>query len=76
LESVKSVADFFFFGERRFKLQFQVKEQEYFLTFVEEENRFYVISATPTGMQRIPVYVDAAKWERIGGREKRTPRVQ
>jgi hypothetical protein len=46
------------------------------LTFVEEENRFYVVAPTPTGMQKIPVYVDAVKWERLGNREKRTPRVQ
>jgi hypothetical protein len=65
-----------FLGERRFQLQFQVNEQEYFLTFSEDEERFYLIQPTETGLQRIPVYNDAAKWERAGKREKRTPRVQ
>jgi len=57
-------------------VQFQVKEQEYFLTFVEEEDRFYVLSETATGMQKIPVYIDVAKWERASRPERRTPRVQ
>ena len=57
-------------------MQFQIKEQEYFLTFAEEEGRLYVLQPTATGLQRIPVYVDAAKWERIGNWEKQTPRVQ
>jgi hypothetical protein len=46
------------------KLRFEVKGQEYFLAFVEQENRFYVFAPSPTGMQRIPVYVDVAKYER------------
>ncbi len=57
-------------------MQFQIKEQEYFLTFAEEEGRLYVLRPTATGLQSIPVYVDAAKWERLGNREQQTPRVQ
>jgi hypothetical protein len=45
-------------------LRFEVKGQEYFLAFVEQENRWYVFAPSPTGMQRMPVYVDAAKYER------------
>jgi len=62
-----------FFKKRGFKLQFQVKGQDYFLTFVEDERRWYVFAPTPTGMHRIPVYADAAKWERIGILEKGVP---
>jgi len=54
------------FGGRGFKLQFQVKGRDYFLTFVEDERRWYVFAPTPQGMHRIPVYVDTIKWERIG----------
>jgi hypothetical protein len=43
-------------------LQFQIKDQEYFLTFVEQEKRWYVFAPTSQGIHRIPVYVDAAKW--------------
>jgi len=57
-------------------VQFQIKGQEFFLTFAEDEQRLYVVTPTSDGVHKIPVYVDAAKWERIGGREKRTPRVQ
>jgi len=44
-------------------LKFEVNGQQYFLAFVEEENRLYVFAPTPMGMNRIPVYVDAAKWK-------------
>jgi len=57
-------------------VQFQVNEQEYFLTFSEDEERFYLIQPTETGLQRIPVYVDGAVWERAGKQERRKPRVQ
>lgn len=40
-------------------MQFEVNGQKYFLAFVEEERRLYVFAPTPTGMNRIPVYVDA-----------------
>ena len=57
-------------------MQFQVKEQEYFLTLSEEDGQFYLIQPTTTGLQRIPVYNDGAKWERAGKQERRKPRVQ
>ena len=44
-------------------LKFEVNGQQYFLAFVEQENRLYVFEPTPTGMNRIPVYVDAVKWK-------------
>ena len=44
------------------KLQFRIKDQEYFLAFVEQEKRWYVFAPSPQGVHRIPVYVDAVKW--------------
>ena len=44
------------------ELQFQIKDQEYFLAFVEQEKRWYVFAPTPQGVHRLPVYVDAVKW--------------
>ena len=40
-------------------MQFEVKGQSYFLSFVEDERRWYVFSPTPEGLRRMPVYVDA-----------------
>jgi hypothetical protein len=45
-------------------VQFTVKDQEYFLAFVEDEKRWYVFAPSATEMQRMPVYVDAVSWER------------
>src|SRR5205823_4329933 len=53
-------------------LQFQVKGQDYFLAFVEQEKRWYVFAPTPQAVHRIPVYLDAAKYERAGFMEERT----
>jgi len=39
-------------------LRFEIKGKEYFLAFVEDERRWFVFSATPQGLHRIPVYVD------------------
>jgi hypothetical protein len=47
-------------------LQFQIKGQDYFLAFVEQEKRWYVFSPTAQGINRIPVYVDAEKYELPG----------
>jgi len=44
-------------------LRFEVKGQEYFLAFVEQDNRYYVFAPTAEGLQRMPVYVDAVKWK-------------
>ena len=48
-------------------MQFKVKGQEYFLAFVEQEKRYYVFAPTQDGVQRIPVYVDGAKYEHVAG---------
>jgi hypothetical protein len=40
-------------------LEFEVNGQNYFLAFVEDERRWYVFRNTRTGLDRIPVYVDA-----------------
>jgi hypothetical protein len=53
-------------------LQFKIKDQDYFLAFVEEEKRWYVFAPTPQGVHRIPVYVDAVKYERAGILETET----
>ena len=47
-------------------MQFQVKGQEFFLAFVEDERRWYLFSPASgqQGLQRIPVYVDAPIKER------------
>ena len=45
-------------------MRFEVKGQEYFLAFVEQENRYYLFAPTADGMQKMPVYVDAVKWDR------------
>lgn len=46
-------------------MQFQINGEDYFLKFVEDENRFYVFHATENGVDRFPVYedADAAKQE-------------
>jgi hypothetical protein len=48
------------------KLQFEVNGEDYFLNFVEDERRWFVFAPTPTGLQRIPVYIDGSDYERIG----------
>jgi hypothetical protein len=52
------------------KLQFEVNGQDYFLNFVEDERRWFVFAPSPTGLQRIAVYVDGADQERIGVLDK------
>ena len=47
-----------------FELQFQIKGQDYFLAFVEDERKWYLFSQAANGVQRIPLYVDVAKWDR------------
>ena len=44
-------------------MRFQVKGQEYFLAFVEDERRWYVFAPRLDGVQRIPVYVDAPRYD-------------
>ena len=47
-------------------MQFQIRGQDYFLAFVEQEKRWCVFAPTPEGVHRIPVYVDAVTYERMG----------
>lgn len=56
------MTDVCIFGKEENQLQFQVKGQDYFLTFVEQEKRWYVFAPTPEGVQRMPVYVDAVNY--------------
>jgi hypothetical protein len=46
-------------------LQFEVNGQTYFLAFIENERRWYVMAPTPEGVLRIPVYVDGPAREDI-----------
>jgi len=46
-------------------LQFEVKGQTYFLAFVADERRWYVMAPTRQGILRIPVYVDGGEREEI-----------
>lgn len=51
-------------------MQFQVNNQDYFLQFVEDERQWYVFVPTLDGVERIPVYHDGPKYDRIGILEK------
>ena len=42
-------------------MQFQVKGQDYFLEYIDEEHSWFVFTQTLDGLQRIPVYVDGKK---------------
>ena len=53
-------------------LQFKIKDQDYFLAFVEQEKRWYVFAPTSEGVNRIPVYVDAEKYQTPGILETET----
>jgi hypothetical protein len=53
-------------------LQFKIKDQDYFLAFVEQERRWYVFAPTAQGVHRMPVYVDAEKYEKPGILETET----
>jgi len=46
-------------------VRFEVKGREYWLALAEG-NQFYVLSETGKGIDRIPVYVDAARYEDKG----------
>ena len=46
-------------------MQFEVNGEDYFLNFVEDERRWFVFVPSPTGLQRIPVYIDASDYELI-----------
>jgi len=39
-------------------LDFQVNNETYFIDLADEEGKWLVFAETPTGVRRIPVYVD------------------
>ena len=44
-------------------MDFQINNETYFLSLADDERRWLVEVETPTGMRRIPVYVDAPDFE-------------
>jgi hypothetical protein len=42
-------------------MDFQVREQTYFVSLADDEGQWEVFVATPTGPRAVPVYVDAPK---------------
>jgi hypothetical protein len=70
--SAKSVNPWLVFRNGVNTLQFKIKDQDYFLAFVEQEKRWYVFAPTSEGVNRIPVYVDAAKYQKPGILEAET----
>ncbi len=49
--------------EEENELRFEVNGQMFFVNFVPEEGRWYCYAPTPTGMQRIPVSMDATPFD-------------
>jgi hypothetical protein len=49
----------------KFKMDFQVNEQTYFLSLAEDAKQWEVFVSTPAGAMSIPVYVDAAESESV-----------
>jgi hypothetical protein len=45
------------------ELRFEVNGQMFFVNFVPEEGRWYCYAPTETGLQKIPVSMDAAPFE-------------
>ena len=50
-------------GKGECKLDFQVNNETYFIDLADEEGKWLVFAQTPTGVRRIPVYVDAPATE-------------
>lgn len=46
-------------------MEFEVNGQKYLLAFVEDERRWYVFAPTASGLNRIPVYIDAPAMGKI-----------
>ena len=53
-----SLARLFSQEQKRTNVQFELNDSLYFVNFVPSEGRWYVISPTDTGLQRIPVVSD------------------
>ena len=45
------------------KLRFEVNGQMFFVNFVPEEGRWFCYAPTDTGLQKIPVSIDASPFE-------------
>jgi hypothetical protein len=56
-------------------MQFQVKGQEYFLEFIDEERSWFVFTQIGEGLQRIPIYVDGKRVGRVARKFKGTPQL-
>ena len=41
-------------------MDFEVNNETYFLDLSPDESQWVILAETPTGLRRIPVYVDAA----------------
>ena len=50
---------------RGIDMDFQVREQTYFLGLAEDERRWLFFVSTPQGMRPIPIYVDAPESESL-----------
>jgi hypothetical protein len=50
-------------GKEASKLRFEVNGQLFFVNFVPEEGRWFCYAPTDTGMQKIPVSMDASPFE-------------
>jgi hypothetical protein len=49
--------------ERGKKMRFEVNGQMFFVNFVPEEGRWFCYAPTETGLQKIPVSMDASPFE-------------
>lgn len=49
--------------ERGRQMRFEVNGQMFFVNFVPEEGRWFCYAPTATGMQKIPVSIDASPFE-------------
>jgi len=50
-------------GKEESELRFEVNGQMFFVNFIPEEGRWYCFAPTATGMQKIPVSMDAEPFE-------------
>jgi hypothetical protein len=50
-------------GNEENELRFEVNGQMFFVNFIPEEGRWYCFAPTATGVQRIPVSIDATPFE-------------
>lgn len=46
-------------------LDFQLNNETYYIDLADEEGKWLVFAQTPTGVRRIPVYVDAPDSEEL-----------